>query len=129
MADEHDDTGYDAAPTRYTAHGRETIDRMRDFCYSTAVQQRRSSPSLPEKYIQGQADLLFATHCTLAAMKYRDRIGRKEGVDPARDARAAQWYTQMARHVLNPDDEPDPRAGRPDFQPYRRQPQAPEETS
>jgi hypothetical protein len=114
------DTGINQAPARYTAKGRETIDRMRDYCYWVAGEW------FGDRKITGvgalnAANKLFVTHCRLTAMKYRDRLGLKEGVTPERDEKAAWFYEQMAAHVESDGQVPDPRSGRSDFQPYSRQ--------
>lgn len=89
-----DATGFNVAPVRYSAHGRETIDRIRDTL----------------------GDEAFIAYCRGTAMKYRDRAGLKG--DAAEDAKKAQWYLQMADHVSF--GAPDPRAYRAGFQPYVR---------
>ena len=116
-------TGLDRAPTRYMAKGRETIDRMRDYTWHVAVASQADWWPTAAK-AQDVADVLFATFCRLQAMKYRDRHGLKEGVDPNRDAMAAHFYEQLAAHVETEGKVPDPRSARPDFQPYVRQPYA-----
>ena len=89
-------TGHDRIPDRYTGHGRETIDEMRDYL----------------------GDEAFAYHCEATAMKYWRRLGKKG--DPADDLAKMTWYQRMAAHVRTGGQIPDPRAGRPGFQPYER---------
>lgn len=98
-------TGTGRAPDRYTGHGRETIDRMRDLLRFVA----RSAEA---------GDALFAAHCLATALKYRDRAGRKGSADE--DRAKMSWYLQMHRHVVF--GEEDPRAGRLGFEPYRQAP-------
>ena len=89
-----DATGFTSAPERYTAHGRETIDRIRDEL----------------------GDAGFRAFCIGNAMKYEDRAGRKG--DPEGDAEKARWYRQMAAHLDG--EAEDPRSGREGFVPYSR---------
>lgn len=99
-------TGHDRAPDRYTTQGRETIDRQRD-----------AAGALFEEAIEAgldDGDAAFYVHCQLTALKYEDRLGRK---DPD-DAGKAAWYQKMAAHLLGAGE--DPRAGRADFVPYAR---------
>lgn len=105
-----DDTahGFDRAPHRYSAHGRETIDRMRDV--AGELFERAMLHGLEP------GDAAFYVHCVLTAMKYEDRAGRKGDAKPDHDK--AIWYRRMANHLLGVG--PDPRASRPDFQPYTR---------
>lgn len=96
-----DDLGFTVAPARYTAHGRETIDRMRDLAHATF-----GDPDM--------ANAAFAFHCRATALKYDDRAGLK---GPAgADREKAAWYRQMAGHVDG--FAADPREGRADFVPY-----------
>lgn len=94
------DDGQTKAPDRYSRQDRETIDRIRD------------------QY--GDIGALY--FCLGNAMKYQDRAGAKEGVPEDRDRRAADWYAAMARHILAPEQYPDPRSTRSAFAPYRRPP-------
>ena len=80
----HDD-GWTKPPDRYSAKGRETIDRIRDEL----------------------GDMAFVGFCRGAALKYRDRLGLKEGATPEQDERKAQFYDQMAAYVMGCG--PDPR--------------------
>lgn len=89
-----DATGFTVAPVRYSAHGRETIDRIRDVLGDTG----------------------FAAYCHGAAMKYEDRAGLKG--DAEEDRKKARWYRAMMDHVLI--GAPDPRAYRAGHEPYRR---------
>lgn len=89
-----DATGYNVAPKRYSAHGRETIDRIRDAL----------------------GDEGFVAYCRGTAMKYRDRAGLKGDADE--DVKKAVWYETMAEHVVG--NGPDPRAYRVGFAPYTR---------
>jgi hypothetical protein len=110
-------TGLDRQPDRYSAHGRETIDRMRDYCYWKAekiVALRQGGPVMDARAL---GDELFVAHCELTAMKYVDRLGLKDEVEA--DSKKAMFYAMMAGHVA--DDGPDPRSKRPGFVPYQRQ--------
>jgi hypothetical protein len=89
-----DATGFNVAPKRYSAHGRETIDRIRDVL----------------------GDEGFAAYCCGTALKYRDRAGLKG--DAAEDLKKAEWYEAMHACVLF--GRPDPRTYRAGFQPYQR---------
>lgn len=89
-----DPVGFQNAPTRYTAKGRETIDRIRDEL----------------------GDDGFVAFCIGNAMKYEDRAGLKG--DAESDLLKARWYRAMALHVTT--GSADPRSGRPGFQGYRR---------
>lgn len=111
--------GFDRAPDRYTGHGRETIDRMRDWCHHAAD---RTAAAYGREFAEHLGRSTFMAHCVCTAMKYRDRAGRKPGTPAEADLAKAGWYEQMAAHVLKPDLHPDPRSGRPGFQPYVRQP-------
>lgn len=88
--------GFDRAPDRYSAKGRETIDRIRDHL----------------------GDEGFAAFCIGNAMKYEDRAGLKG--DAADDQAKARWYWAMAAHVMH--GAPDPRSDRPGFTSYVRPP-------
>ena len=107
MAD--DNTGFTVAPLRYSAAGRETIDRIRD----------RAGDWFAEALAAGcsPADAAFAVHCAACALKYRDREGLKGPADE--DERKAGWYTQMFDHLCGRG--PDPRTSRPGFIPYTPQ--------
>lgn len=108
------DTGFDKAPDRYMTQGRETVDRMRDLCRKRALEwQADLGPDSIELI-----DLLFVVACETHKMKYSDRKGVKEGVDPKRDIDAAAWWEQMAKHVQDPARFPDPRYTRVNFIPY-----------
>lgn len=87
-----DATGFNVVPVRYqTGSGREKIDLIRD----------------------SMSDHEFAVgHCRGAAMKYDDR--NKGTHDPEK----RRWYLEMADHILL--GTPDPRSGRPGFEPYKR---------
>lgn len=98
-----DDTGFDRAPDRYTAKGRETVDKMRDECRALGR----------EKGVDG--DLLFAAACLTHHMKYLDRVK-----NPDTDPEKAEWWLRMYFHVLK--GEPDPRSQRPGFEPYEEAP-------
>lgn len=82
----NDDTGFDAAPSRYTATGREAIDIIREEL----------------------GDERFAAFCIGNARKYELRAGHKGPAEV--DLEKARWYRQMARHVQF--GEADPRAYR-----------------
>lgn len=109
-------TGFDRAPDRYTAKGRETIDRQRDAAHFLAALEigRYAGP----EDIHALADTLFAYHCHMCMMKYQDREGLKDDVD--HEQAKAHFYSMMAQHVENPTVVPDPRSNRPDFKPYER---------
>lgn len=95
------DPGFATAPARYTAHGRETIDRMRDLARESFADRN-------------EADGAFAFFCRATALKYDDRAGLKGPADTDREK--AAWYRQMADHVDGLGD--DPRQGRAGFVPY-----------
>jgi hypothetical protein len=90
-----DATGFSAPPRRYSAGGRETIDRIRD----------------------SMTDAAFAAYCRGTAMKYRSRAGLKGPA--AEDLEKARWYEEMESCVLR--EGPDPRRYRAGFAPYARQ--------
>ena len=100
-----DDNGWTAAPARYTAKGRETIDRMRDLAHAAFDDANT-------------ADRAFAFFCLATAMKYEDRAGRKG--DALADMQKAAWYVTMADHVLGFGE--DPRANREQFAAWAAQP-------
>ena len=91
-------TGFDRAPTRYMAQGRETIDRIRDEL----------------------GDAGFIAFCKGNEIKYTDRAGLKRGSDKETCFRKAYWYAAMWHHVRDPKNCKDPRWGRKDFVPYER---------
>ena len=92
------EVGDDRAPARYTAHGRETIDRMRDLAH--------------DLFGPGDlADVAFAFHCAATALKYSDRAGLKG--DAEVDRAKASWYLDMVSAALG--EAEDPRSGRPGF--------------
>lgn len=94
VADPADDaTGFNVAPVRYSANGRETIDRIRDAL----------------------GDEGFAAYCLGTAMKYEDRVGLKGPAEE--DAAKARWYRQM--HACVTQGGPDPRTYRAGYEPYR----------
>lgn len=86
--------GFDRAPDRYSQGSRETIDTIRDEL----------------------GDDAFVAFCVGTARKYEDRRGHKG--DASGDQDKARWYRAMAAHVRG--EGPDPRAGRPEFVPYKR---------
>lgn len=88
--------GFDRMPDRYSLHGRETIDRIRDEL----------------------GDDGFIAFCLGNAMKYADRSGLKGSA--AEDNAKHAWYMQMAMHVEDPESTDDPRSSRPGFKPYVR---------
>ena len=87
--------GFDRLPGRYKGGGREAIDQIRD----------------------SMTDDQFFHFCRGSAMKYQIRAGLKG--PRSRDLGKAVWYLKMSDHVKY--DSPDPRSGRPGFQPYERQ--------
>jgi hypothetical protein len=101
-----DNTGFVVAPLRYSAAGRETIDRIRDRAGAWFAEATASGCSV--------ADAAFAVHCMACAFKYQDREGLKGPGDE--DARKAAWYLQMFNFLLGRG--PDPRTSRPGFTPY-----------
>jgi hypothetical protein len=103
-----DNTGFNVAPVRYNAEGREPIDRIRD----------RAGDWFAEALAAGcnVADAAFAVHCASCAFKYRDRKGLKGPEDE--DERKAGWYTQMFDHLCGRG--PDPRSYRAQHTPYAR---------
>lgn len=80
-----DDTGFEAAPSRYMATGREAIDVIREEL----------------------GDERFAGFCRGTARKYRLRAGHKAGAPEGNDLEKARWYEMMADHVES--GTPDPR--------------------
>lgn len=92
MSRPDDATGFNRAPNRYTAAGRETIDSIRDAL----------------------GDKGFAAFCRGNAMKYVSRAGRKG--DYWEDMAKAWWYAWMFLHVRG--EAEDPRSGREGFVPY-----------
>jgi hypothetical protein len=103
-----DNTGFNVAPVRYSAEGRETIDRIRDRAGDWFTDALAAGC--------GIADAAFAVHCASCAFKYRDRKGLKGPVDE--DERKAVWYTQMFDHLCGRG--PDPRSYREQYTPYER---------
>lgn len=90
-----DEVGDDVAPERYqTDSGREAIDLIRD----------------------SMSDHEFHVWCRGQALKYQLRLGKKGPHDGAK----AGWYLQMAAHVVDSSQDPDPRHNRPGFTPYKR---------
>lgn len=79
-------------PAHYTAGPVECIDIIRDEL----------------------GDEGFSAYCRGNALKYLHRAGLKG--DRQEDYAKAAWYTMMDLHVRGLG--PDPRAGRPGFQPY-----------
>jgi len=96
-------TGHDRAPDRYSGHGRETIDRMRDLAH--------------EMFHHKLADDMFAFHCIATALKYADRRGKKDATEI--EEKKLAWYLAMAEHVI--DGTPDPRSERADFVPWEHE--------
>lgn len=115
-----------ANPSYYQGGERETIDLMRDESYVWAdlmvTLVARLPQGTPPADIQDiVAKYLFGYFCVMSEMGYVARKGKKgTEEDWANDAKKAAWYRQMMQHVANPDKFPDPRAGRPNFQPYVR---------
>lgn len=96
-----DDPGFDSAPARYTVHGREVVDVMRDRCRDMG------------RIVGVDGDVLFYAACMTHAVKYQLR--KK---NPKADDQKAQWWQMMAHHVSAPEMCKDPRADRPGFVPY-----------
>ena len=86
--------GFDEAPARYTAQGRETIDDIRDKL----------------------GDAGFRCFCVGTYMRYDARAGLKGSRKRCEDK--ARWYRQMVAHLDGLG--LDPRHRRPDFEPYVR---------
>lgn len=108
-------TGFDRAPDRYMASGRETVDKMRDEAYVVAHNLAECG-LIAHDAIDNVGDILFGYACSTHALKYQDRAGLKG--DAATDAMKAIWWDEMRLHSLT--GAPDPRADRPDFVPYGR---------
>lgn len=96
-AEEHNDTGHESVPTRYSeAGGRETIDLIREAL----------------------GDAGFLAFCQGTQMKYEARAGKKlyPGLSAeesrAKDLRKAEWYSAMVLHIIDPKRHPDPRSYR-----------------
>lgn len=104
-----DNTGFHVPPVRYSAHGRETIDRIRDSAYTFFMDARDRGCSFE--------DAVFAAYCSCTALKYQDRAGLKGPEDE--DRKKADWYQSMGRHVMG--EGPDPRAYRAEYAPYVRE--------
>lgn len=102
-----DDTGFDAAPARYTSGGREVCDLMRDKCAQMG------------EIVGVGGDVLFAAACLTHVMKYVERAK-----NPDNDREKARWWFEMYIHIVSEGQSPDPRHRRPDFVPYSRQPPA-----
>ena len=100
--------GDDRPPSRYTAQGRETVDRMRDLCRERAAEMAPPGNDPAEVNVAG--DMIFTIVCETHALKYKDRAGLKEGEDAEVTARKAAWWTAMADHVRG--NGPDPRSDR-----------------
>ena len=83
-----DDTGFAAAPARFTATGREAIDVIWEE-------------------LGDQATRSFCVGC---ARKYELRAGHKAGTSAANDLEKARWYRMFAAHIDGLG--PDPRQGR-----------------
>jgi hypothetical protein len=111
-------TGFDRAPDRYSAKGRETVDRMRDEAHSAAIELLNEIGAEPDLDIpvEAIARLMFAYACRTHELKYEDREGLKD--DPEQERKKAKWWRQMAAHVRG--EGPDPRHERPGFVPYVR---------
>ena len=86
--------GFNKAPDRYSAKGRETIDKIRD----------------------SMSDEAFIAFCRGQAIKYRDRAGLKGSAE--QDLEKAKFYIQMANHVKF--GTPDPRTYRAEYERYTR---------
>lgn len=93
-----DATGRLTPPARYNRDERETCDKMRDLV----------------------SDREFVAACAINVLKYSDRKGAKGPA--AVDEEKAAWWRAMALHVQSGGLEPDPRAHRPTYVPYVRQP-------
>jgi aminoglycoside phosphotransferase (APT) family kinase protein len=83
-----DSTGFDAAPDRYMATGREACDIIREEL----------------------GDPGFVAFCLGNARKYELRAGHKAGTTADNDLEKARWYREMAAHVTT--GSPDPRTYR-----------------
>jgi hypothetical protein len=110
----HDD-GHSRAPKRYSAQGRETLDRIRDRLHAFVEAH-------PEWVRDNPADAMMLGFALGNDTKYGDRLGLKEGVPSTRDEKAKAFYRRLAEHLRWPGVYDDPRSLRPDFEPYTRQP-------
>lgn len=90
-----EDTGSVAAPSRYMANDRETVDRMRDLCRDE---------------FEEMGDEVFSLVCRTHQMKYEDRAGLKG--PRSVDLEKADWWGKMSAHVDNPYECADPRHSR-----------------
>jgi hypothetical protein len=112
-----DAIGRKVKPERYAGQTRETIDRQRDMFRRAFVHRAMAeAPHATMDAVLRDADFAFAVYCRATALKYEDRMGRKDAAPQELGKR--DWYRQMADHVLRPDVVPDPRSERPDFEPY-----------
>lgn len=82
-------TGFDRAPDRYMATGKEACDVIRE---------------------EFDNDQLYVAWCIGSARKYELRAGHKAGESFERDREKARWYRLEADYVLGLG--PSPRAGR-----------------
>ena len=87
-------------PAHYRREGEETIDKIRRTLLGrlNSVVGSEIDPELEE--------LLFAAGCMFAVLKYEDRAGHKPTATAEVDLGKAQWYEQMARHILQGEDDP-----------------------
>lgn len=112
-------TGWDRAPDRYMASGRETVDRMRDLCRAL-VRDTLDAAGLdsfdPGDLSDALGDAIFAVACDTHALKYCDRRGLKD--DAQVDAQKEAFWVSMAMHIRLDDVYPDPRHQREGFVPY-----------
>lgn len=83
-----DDTGFDAAPSRYMATGREAIDIIREEL----------------------GDEGCVAFCIGNARKYELRAGHKASTTAENDLEKARWYRAFADHITT--GSPDPRTYR-----------------
>lgn len=105
--------GFDKAPVRYS-EGRETVDRMRDWC--RWKMEQAGHPEL--------GDLAFQLACDTHAMKYFHRQGKKgSNAEATADDKKGNWWQRMSDHVVGK--AADPRSARKDFKAYEPMPYEP----
>jgi hypothetical protein len=89
-------------PEHYTSGKEECIDAMKRHMTAFAI-------SLPLGISLG--DVMMIGFCIGNAFKYGWRRGKKDGHTAAEDDAKAEWYEQMAFHVMRPEITADPRRG------------------
>lgn len=138
-----DATGFNVAPVRYSAQGRETIDQLRDAApalfaedvrgglrallvrlsaLSRAETRDLSAEEVVDLFMEEErvlevlGDAAFSTYSALTSRKYLSRQGLKGPAEE--DLSKAQWYAEMREAVARGG--PDPRRYRPGFSAYIR---------